>query len=149
MLVNKDDNQKLIRQFYEALNRHDLNVTAGVAAREVSWTDVPSGMTYRGPDGFKQSNQVWLTAFPDANIRITNLASSENFVVVEYVGTGTQQGPFRTPDGEFSPTGRKMQLKCCDVIEIRNGKIQSGRSYYDLASLMKQLGLAAPDAKAA
>ena len=40
-------------------------------------------------------------------------------------------------------TGRSLTLQLCDVMEFRNGKVQSQRTYFDTGSMMAQLGLGA------
>ena len=38
----------------------------------------------------------------------------------------------------FAPTGRKVTVPICDVIEVRDGKVYAEREYFD----MQQLGVA-------
>lgn len=62
-------------------------------------------------------------------------------MVVEFMGRGTHTGPLHTPTGDVPATGRRVDLPFCDVHRIEDGKITNGRSYFDLATMMRQLGL--------
>jgi ketosteroid isomerase-like protein len=46
-----------------------------------------------------------------------------------------------SPGGEVPPTGRSLETRFCEVLDIRDGKITDARSYFDLAGIMIQLGL--------
>ena len=135
------DNASIVRATIEAFNDRDLERGAALIAPDAEFVDVPSGRISRGPDGYKQDMQGWLTAFPDGRIEITNLVSAGDTVVVEYVGRGTNTGPLMTPAGEIPPTGKAGQMALCDISQLKDGKIVAGRSYYDLATLLGQLGL--------
>ena len=45
--------------------------------------------------------------------------------------------------GDIPATGRSMTLQLCDVMEFKNGKVQSQKTYFDTGSMMAQLGLTA------
>lgn len=72
---------------------------------------------------------------------MTNMIAAEDWVAIEYIGQGTQQAPFDTPYGQVPPTGRRVELSCCDVYQIKNGKIVRIRIYLDFANLLQQLGV--------
>ena len=57
--------------------------------------------------------------------------------------TGTMTGPMRTPDGkEIPPTGKSFDVDLCTVAQWdENGQIIQEIIFYDLATMMRQLGL--------
>lgn len=57
--------------------------------------------------------------------------------------TGTMTGPMRTPDGkEIPPTGKSFDVDLCTVARWDdNGQIIEEIIFYDLATMMRQLGL--------
>jgi hypothetical protein len=64
-----------------------------------------------------------------------------NTVTIELTWEGTQSGPMRTPDGqELPPSNRRGTVKACQVIEVEDGRIQSTRHYFDLMTLLQQIG---------
>ena len=41
-----------------------------------------------------------------------------------------------------APTGRKVTVPICDVIDVRDGKVYAEHEYFDMQHLMQQLGVA-------
>ena len=141
------DNVALVRSQIDLYNSHQsdpawLDKKFAILAEDCEITDVPSGTTYRGADGFKQNSRFFTDAFPDNSMEITNVVATEDQVVVEFIGRGTHTGPLHMPTGDIPPTGRKGELRCCNVYQISNVKIVSLRSYYDATTMLQQLGLA-------
>ena len=135
------DNAALVRAAYEAFNDRDLDRAAALAAEELEWLNVATGETFRGPEGYRQYMQGWIDAFPDSMTEIIEVSAGEDSVVVEFVGRGTHDGPFSGPDGEIPPTGRRVEVRFCEVHQIGGDKIVRARTYFDLATMMGQLGL--------
>ena len=71
-------------------------------------------------------------------------APSADVAICELVGLGTHTGPL----DELPPTGRRIALPGCNVVEVRDGKILREREYFDTGALMHQLGADAPAAAA-
>ncbi len=146
MTTSAQDTITLVKTLYNLTNNHQshsarLDKSLAFFAEDCKVVDVPSGMASHGPDGYKQVILFFEEGFPDSRIEITNLFASEDQAVVEFVGRGTNTGPLHMPRGDVPPTGRAVELRFCDVYRVRNGKIVSYRSYYDLFSFLQQLGL--------
>jgi len=139
--MSVQDNATIARSFYDAFNSRDFDRAAAFVAPECAWLNVPTGETWRGPGGLRQDMQGWATAFPDSKVEVTNLISAGDWVVVEFKGRGTHKGPLMGPTGQIPPTGRWLDLSFCDLIQFRNGKVVGGRSYFDVAGMLQQLGL--------
>lgn len=137
------DNATLARSFYEAFNNRDFDLLAEAIAPEGTITMVGSGQTLRGPEGSRQYNTMWDTAFPDGMITVNRIIAQGDHVVVEFTGRGTHTGTMTTPAGAIPATGRSVTLEFIDVLEFGDGKLMSQRSYFDTGSLMTQLGISA------
>lgn len=135
------DNASIARTIYESFNNRDFDRAASLMANDVEWRDMPTGEVWHGPNGFKQSFQRWATAFPDGKCEITNLVCAGDWCTVEFIGRGTNTGPMAGPTGEMPATGRRVEVPFCDVFEIKNGKVTRGHSYFDMATMLQQLGL--------
>jgi limonene-1,2-epoxide hydrolase len=62
-------------------------------------------------------------------------------VAIELTWQGTQSGPVATPDGkELAPSNKRFTVKSVEVIEIEDGKIKVLRHYFDLMTLLQQIG---------
>jgi predicted ester cyclase len=122
-------------------NRQFDRILSEMIAEDVEWTTVPTGETFHGHEGFRRFMQGWVDAFPDGRAEDTHVYVGENFAVTEFVGRGTHSGTLRSPAGDIQPTERSVDWPLCEVYQIRDGKIIRGRTYFDAATLMDQLGL--------
>ena len=135
------DNLSLARRLYEGWNERNFDELADAMAPDGKIEIIGSGDVFAGPDGSRRYSTMWSDGFPDGRVTIDKVFPSGDCVVVEYTGRGTHSGPLVTSMGEIPATGRSMTLKLCDVLEFRNGKVMSQRTYFDTGSMMAQLGL--------
>ncbi|HMU62558.1 MAG TPA: ester cyclase [Gemmatimonadales bacterium] len=134
-------NETLIRRLYSFFNNRKYDEAQKLVSDEFEWRDAATGETYRGRDGVRQFMERWVSGFDDARIEIERIVAGDHAVATEFIGRGTHTGTIQTPAGELPPTNRKIELRCCEVGVIENGKIRSGSTYYDAATLMAQLGV--------
>lgn len=135
------DTSSLVREIYAAYNDRQFDRAAELVTDDFVFTMVPTGQTLNGPDGMRQFLQTWATGFPESAVEITNVIAGEDWATVEYTGRGVHSGPLQTPTGEIPATGRSAELQFCDVFRVRDGKLSEGRTYFDMATMMRQLGL--------
>lgn len=83
----------------------------------------------------------WGKALPDSKATFDKEMVSGNTAVVEVTWHGTHNGPLQLPDRELAPTGKKIEMRACQVIEVSGTKIQAIRHYFDMATLLRQLGV--------
>lgn len=140
--MSAQDNAAVVRQLLDSINARDVEAGAALIPDECEWLEIPTGLRYRGPEGWRQNFGFWLGAFPDGRVEVTSLIATDGGVAVEYTGRGTNTGPLASPEGEIPATGRSVEMRFCDVWEFRGSRLAGGRSYFDMASLMGQLGLA-------
>ena len=137
------DNADLARRLHEAWNERNFDEMAEATAPDATITVVGSGDTFVGIEGSHAYNTMWADGFPDGKVTIDRVIASGDYVVVEFTGRGTHTGTLVTSMGDIPATGRSMTLQLCDVMEFRNGKVQSQKTYFDTGSMMAQLGLMA------
>jgi steroid delta-isomerase-like uncharacterized protein len=135
------DNVTVARTFHQSWDDRDPDRGASVIADDCEFVDVPRGELQLGPQGYKHDYERWRTAFPDGTVKITKVIAEGDWVVVEFTNSGTNTGPLRTAIGDFPPTNRRIEVSYCSVMQIKNGKVISGRDYYDASTILRQLGL--------
>jgi steroid delta-isomerase-like uncharacterized protein len=138
-----EQNQEIAKKIYEAFNNRTLKAVESFIDDSCKWNVFPFGTSFDGKPGFSRYMQNWLSGFPDAKVKIDSILASNDQVVLEYTGRGTNAGKLEGPAGTISPTGASVTLRCCDVIRFKSGKIVSTNCYFDGLSLMKQLGAGA------
>jgi len=112
------------------------SVTPGVLYDEIA-----THRNMKGVDQFLAVLQGWGKAFPDSKATYQNAIASGTTVVLELTWHGTHTGPLQTPEGSVAATGKPIKLPACMVVEIGDGKVKSIRHYFDMATLMQQLGI--------
>ena len=137
------DNAALARWMHEAWNERDFDAMADATAPDSVITIVGSGDTFEGVEGARAFSRMWADGFPDGTVTVDRVIESGDLVVVEYTGRGTHTGTLVTGMGEIPATGRSLTLQLCDVMEFRDGKVLSQKTYFDSGSMMAQLGLGA------
>ncbi|MCW2735430.1 ester cyclase [Nocardioides sp.] len=137
------ENADLARRLHEAWNERNFDEIAEATAPDATITIVGSGDTFEGVEGSRDYNKMWADGFPDGKVTIDRVIESGDLVVVEFTGRGTHTGTLVTSMGNIPATGRSLTLQLCDVMEFKDGKVRSQRTYFDTGSMMAQLGLGA------
>jgi steroid delta-isomerase-like uncharacterized protein len=125
-----------------AYNKKDWNgVKAAITAGFV-YDEVGTQRKMEGTGQVIEAWQGWATAIPDSNATFENAFVASGKVVLELTWRGKHTGPMQTPGGEVPATGKSIELRACQIIEIEGGKAKSMRHYFDMMTMMQQLGLA-------
>ena len=140
--MSSQDNASIIRRLYDAVNRKDVEYIAALGSSTSEWLDVPFDLTSTGPSAIVGPWQSWFNIFPDATCEVQSLNALGEVVVAQGIGRGTHRGVFPSPAGE--PTGRRMEVRFCDVYRLEDGKIARADSYFDFYGLLRQLAPAHP-----
>ena len=135
------ETERIVRIFHESWDLRDPDRGATVIAEDCHFEDVARGEVLSGTEAYKRDYRRWRDAFPDGEVKITNVIVQGEWAVVEFVNRGTQTGALHSSLGEFPPTGRAMEVRYCSVMKVEAGKVVEGRDYYDSASIARQLGL--------
>jgi steroid delta-isomerase-like uncharacterized protein len=100
------------------------------------------GFDGKGRQGLQEFWSLWMSGFPDNQVRVRLLIAEGDHVVEESVFEGTNSGPLRDSDGtETAATGRSVSTPFAGIHTVRNGKIARSRIYFDEADVLSQLGL--------
>ncbi|HEX2869467.1 MAG TPA: ester cyclase [Ignavibacteriales bacterium] len=139
--MTAQENKDIVRGIIDLINRKDFEGTMKYFDINAESTIIPREKTYKGPEGFKQLLQLRKNIASETKYDVTNIVSCEDTVVVEYNLKGKNDGPYPIPEGgEFPASGKNIDLKCCDLVNIQNGKVTSWKSYTDLHTVMHQIG---------
>ena len=133
------ENEKIVRAAYETAERQDLEAFIDCFTPDGTLTDQSIAVTYQGRDVAK-TVEVYARAFPDMHRELFRFFEVGDTIIVELALQGTHQGPLDLPSGTVQPTGRRMDAPCCDVFQMRDGKIQSFNCYPSGTVVMEQLG---------
>lgn len=127
----------------EAYNDRDFNKFRELVADDFIFNEMPTGRIISGIDEFKMIWNIWTTAFPDNHGEIQNAFNAAgDRVVIEISWSGTHNGPLVTPETEIPPTGNKFDNGlACQIVDVQEGKVVKINHYFDILTIMKQLGV--------
>jgi steroid delta-isomerase-like uncharacterized protein len=124
-----------------AYNNKDWAAAKAAIAPDAIYDEVATHRRLQGIEDILEVWRGWATAFPDSKATFHSELVSNGTAVIEVTWRGTHSGPLKTPDGEIAATGKKIELRSCQVIEVADGKAKVMRQYFDMATLLQQLGV--------
>ena len=133
-------NRALLERYVELYNAGDLEACMELYAEDaVQW--MHDGL-FAGVDAIQERLARDLTAFPDAKYVVESFVEDGDTFADEWTFTGTNTGPLHLPDGsEITATGKPVEIKGMELVEVRDGKIVVDNLYYDFMAAVAQLGL--------
>jgi ketosteroid isomerase-like protein len=135
-------NEEIIREIYAAADGQGMDTKKLVSmfSEEGYMLDVPSGTKFRG-QAIGDSIAGLATAFPDVHRELFSIYVAENVVVVELAIRGTHKGELVLASGSLAPTGKAIDVPCCDVFHLEGGKVTSFHCYNMPSVMLQQLGV--------
>jgi ketosteroid isomerase-like protein len=135
-------NEEIIRKLYAAAEGQGKDIEKFVSffSEEGYMRDIPSGTVFRGK-AIGDSIAAFASAFPDVHRELFSIYAAENVVVVELAIRGTHKGELALGSKTVAPTGKAIDVPCCDVFHLESGKVISFNCYNAVSVMQQQLGL--------
>ena len=124
-----------------AYNEKDWDAVRNVLEPNCVYDEVATHRRMKGLDEILTGWKGWATAFPDSKGSFENAVVSGDTVTMELTWRGTHKGPLRTPAGDTAPTGKSIEMRACQVVKVADGRVASIRHYFDMTTMLQQLGL--------
>jgi steroid delta-isomerase-like uncharacterized protein len=122
---------------------HDLPKLLSIFTDDIVYEDTTVHAVLRGKEELRGFAEGWFKAFPDLSFTLTSAVISEDHATVEWQVTGTQRG-----DMPGMPASNKVaNIAVVSVMECADGKIRHNVDYYDMTTVMRQLGFLPPATK--
>ena len=121
----------------QAENAHQFDEAIGFFARP-HYELVATGEIYDGAGPLGGLMQENVTAFPDFRFDFTHLHHSDEVIVVEGAFRGSHHGTWRG----LPATGRRVDFPMLIVFPFEGDQMMGERIYFDLATVLRQLGVA-------
>ncbi len=125
----------------EAYNAKDW-----VAARQAMtpgyvFEELSTGRTITGVDDVLEAWKAWGEAFADSRATFEEPLVDGDTVVFRLTWRGKHTGPLSLPSGDVAPTGKSVEFKACQVTRVENGKAVATSHYWDLQTMLSQIGI--------
>lgn len=137
-------NVDVVKSAYEtAENPLDLDTFASLFSENGYLYDVSGGKKYYGRD-MADLVEHFHASFPDIHRELHKIIDHGATVIVELSLKATHTRPLETPEGTLEPSGKKIDVPCCDVFTLKDGKIVSFHCYLAGTILFKQIAAQRP-----
>lgn len=120
-----------------AENAHEFDEAIGFFARP-RYEIVATGEVYDGADRVGDLMHENVTAFPDFHFDVERMHHADEAVVVEGAFRGTHLGTWRG----LPATGRRVDFPMLIVFPFEEDRMLGERIFFDLATALRQLGVA-------
>ena len=131
----QDDAPEVVGDWIDAWNDNDPDAIAALYADDGIYEDVPSGQQASGDEiaGFLAD---FFAGVSDVALDLDNAFGGDDWAVAEYTFSATNQGLF-----PGAPVGASFSVRTATVFELDDGEIQRSSDYYDVATILGQLGV--------
>ena len=135
------ENLRLIDRIVTSLNARDWDRFSEGFSKSVLVLE-PGARPTRGRDPIVESFKVFISCFPDAQIKKVRSFGQGDWICIEVVNYGTNKGPLIWSDGKtIRPTNKTARIEIVVVAKIQGGKITKYHESWDRLGMLAQLGL--------
>lgn len=132
---------KVKKSFDDFVAGNWSEIQAGLSPNLV-YEEIPTKQRVEGTEKYIEHLKRWRRAFPDVSCKWIGGFASENMAVAEVEWEGTQTGALEGPLGTIPATNRHGSFRAVLVIKVENDKIAEIRHYFDMLTILGNLGIA-------
>ena len=133
---------KVTRENIEAFNAGDWARFKSSLSPDSVYDEVGTQRRLQGADQITDNAKGWKQAMPDVKGTVTSAVASGNTATLEITWEGTQTGPLVGPGGTIPASGKRQVTRAAWIATIQGDKIKETHHYFDMMSLLQQLGAA-------
>lgn len=139
--------EQVTRSYFQALVDRDSQAMASFWDPQGIEDIGPFGI-FRGPDEVRGFFDELFAAIPESETVIEKVIADEaaGTVAVQWRMSGTFSGG---PIQGIDPVGKHIELRGCDVVEVKDGKIVRNTAFADGLAFARQVGLVPPQGSGA
>src|SRR2546428_13526046 len=94
---------------------------------------MPNDTSIAVPIKIRAFAEFFFAAVPDLHVNLMNSSLTDGHGTIEWVFSGTDHGVYGT--------GKTFSVRGVTVLDVRGAKISRNSDYFDLATVLRQLGL--------
>lgn len=137
MVVRTQTPAEVARAIFGAVSKKHLDDAFCFMAEDAVDDFVAIGR-FEGKAAVRQFFDQLLAAFPNFEMTVERIVGDDSTAVVQWRAAGDfTGGPFQGVE----PTGRHVEIRGVDVMEIIDGTVRGNTIYYDGAAFARQIGM--------
>jgi steroid delta-isomerase-like uncharacterized protein len=131
------DVKKLIDDLFSAWNSHDVNKTLSLHTDDCVYENWARESVRHGKKELSAYLNSGFVDIPDYKAELKSVFCGDDWAVAEYVFSGTNAHSM----AGIPATGKTFSIRCATVFQLHNGKISRTSDYYNMMTLLQQVGL--------
>jgi predicted ester cyclase len=131
-----EDYKKIARQLFEEPWKGNFDVIDKYVDTSYTGYDPSLPEPVRGPKGFKEFVQQYLSAFSDGRVTVDQQFAEGDFVATRWTGRGTHDGDLMG----IAPTRKQVTVTGISISRFQNGKLVEDWSAWDTLGMLQQVG---------
>lgn len=135
-----DAERALLARHLAAENEHRMDDTLATLTQDCVFDDRALGRVWRGHAGARAYYEMWWSGFGTTVHTERRHYTDDGAAIVETHFRGTHVGAFLG----VPPTGRDVDVELAIFIELRDALMTGERFYWDVGTLLRQLGVEVP-----
>lgn len=128
---------QLIERLMVMWNSHDCSGADEIYAPDYRGIDITDASRVNGPEGVAKQLERFYRAFPDLRFQSEETIIENKRVALYWSARGTHQGTLLN----IPPSGRRVHVHGVSMLWIENGRIVRGVHMWDMAALLRAIGL--------
>jgi steroid delta-isomerase-like uncharacterized protein len=125
-----------------AYNDKDWSKAKDTLAADAVYDEKGTHRRIQGAGEIIEAWQGWAEAIPDSKATVVREIASGNTAVLELLWKGVHTGPLKTPTGAIPASNKPIEVPACQIVQVEGGKIKSISHYFDMLTLLTQIGAA-------
>jgi glyoxylase-like metal-dependent hydrolase (beta-lactamase superfamily II)/predicted ester cyclase len=138
---NADATEAVARRYFAALAARDVDAM-GACWREGALDRLHGQADLVAPDGVRRWFKELFAALPDSRFELLTTTTEDDRCAVRWRMTGTFAGPGAFQG--FEPTGARIDVEGCDVVQVADGLLVGNEAYVDGMTIARQIGALPP-----
>lgn len=130
--------QRLVEQEAAGWSSGNLEQLLSVFTDDVTYEDIPLGLVFHGKEELRAFAKGFFNGFPDLKAAIVTTVVNGDRGASEWTFAGTQTGDMPN----MPASNKRMDLRGMSTYEFASGKIKRKIDYWDVGTMMRQLGFA-------
>ena len=128
-----DAGAALAERWIAAWNSHNPDKMLSLFTDDIVYEDVAFGEVSHGSAELRKFAASEFEGVPDLELKLLRADIHGGHGTIEWMFSGTDKGVFKT--------GKKFSVRGVSVIDMRGGKISRNLDFYDVATIMRQVGV--------
>jgi predicted ester cyclase len=131
-----EQNEAVVRRTFDAFNTGDTSAAEEIIGSDAVAHDPAQPEEARGPEGFKQTIELYRGAFSDLEFTLDEIFSDRDLVCTRWSTEATHDGDLMG----ISATGNRITGSGISIDRVVDGKVAESWVQWDNMGLLQQIG---------